>query len=79
MMRVVTIAAVALLMLTVAGLHARSAITALHGEFAAVDALAVPAVAVSTRVQQQPHWVAISDYTAALARAQVHRPVPHSG
>jgi len=68
MLRIIAIAVMGYALLAVAGPRTRVAIAALHGEFAALDALAVPAVAAPTRVQQQPHWVAIGDYTAVQAR-----------
>lgn len=73
MSRILAIAAAASLMLAVAGPRTRTAIAALHGEFAGLDVLATPAAAAPSRVQPQPNWVAVGDYTAALAREQARK------
>lgn len=70
-MRILAVAFTASMLLAVAGPHARAAIDSLHNEFAALNALSVTAVAEAPQAQRQPpHWVAVDDYTAALAREQ---------
>jgi len=70
-MRILTAAVLVSIVLAIAGPHARTAIAALHGEFAALDTMAVPAAPPQAR--RQPHWVTVSDHTAALAREQARQ------
>jgi len=72
-MRVLAAAVMVSALLAIAGPRTRAAIATLHSEFSALDVLAITAVAAPARVQQQPHWVSISDYSAALAREQARQ------
>lgn len=65
-----TTAVMVSVVVAIAAPHAHSAIAALHGEFAMVDALASPAATAQPRAHRHPRWVAIADQTAALARQQ---------
>jgi len=70
MLRIISTAAIVSVVLVIAAPRARSAIAELHAEIAAVDALDASAAAAPRPAHQQPHWVAVADYDAALARVQ---------
>jgi len=72
-MRILTTTVMVSAVLAIASPRARAAIAGLRGEFAAVDARASTAAAAAPQAQQQFHWVAIGDYTAALAREQLRQ------
>ena len=68
MMRVVAIAALASMLLAIAGPRTTHAIAGLRSEFTSLDIMTAPAAAGEVRPQPQ-HWVPVADYTRALARS----------